>query len=153
MYCEAHSHGTFHLGSVRGALPESEDESDGLCNMPDEFDWQTYLLYHPDIRDTGIVDEGRAKEHYCRYGKKKKLLYKRVDVTMRYTACTGKSMDKIHGYMTASTANLNLLYYLAKLRKTSCKLSKHYMHRHNAPCIALLCEEKKLLLTVSKMFH
>ena len=79
-------------GAVRGAFLDSKHGEKTACNVPIDFDWHTYLLYHPDIWDAGIVDEGRAREHYCATGREKKLLYKRLDVTIRYTACTGRSM-------------------------------------------------------------
>ena len=28
--------------------------------------WQTYLLYHPDLRASGIAEEQQAKEHYIK---------------------------------------------------------------------------------------
>ena len=84
-------------GTVRGALLDLKYEDKTACNIPEDFDWQTYLLYHPDIRDEGIVDEPRAREHFCATGQEKKLIYKRLDVTMRYTACTGRSMPSPKG--------------------------------------------------------
>jgi len=36
--------------------------------LPRDFDWQTYLLYHPDLRASGITEEQQAKEHYIKQG-------------------------------------------------------------------------------------
>ena len=102
----------FLLGAVRGASLEQRDET--ACIVPDGFDWQTYLLYHPDIRDRGIVDEPRAREHYCTTGQEKKLLYKRLDVTLRYTACTGRSMLATFSYLPPILSSLTCLQKLER---------------------------------------
>ena len=58
--------------------------------VPPDFDWQTYVSYHPKLRDVGIASEAHAREHYATAGRHQRLVYKRLDVTMRYTACTGE---------------------------------------------------------------
>ena len=57
--------------------------------LPREFDWQTYLLYHPDLRAVGISTETLAKLHYLKQGRAEGRVYKRLRVILRYTACTG----------------------------------------------------------------
>lgn len=57
--------------------------------LPRDFDWQTYLLYHPDLRASGIVEEQQATEHYIKQGRAEGRVYKRLRVLLRYTACTG----------------------------------------------------------------
>lgn len=58
--------------------------------LPPDFDWQSYILYHPELQDVGILSEEQAKEHYQQIGGRKKLLHRQIRVIMRYTACTGK---------------------------------------------------------------
>ena len=57
--------------------------------LPAEFDWQTYLLYHPDLRASGVSTEAQAKQHYIKQGRAEGRVYKRLRVIVRYTACTG----------------------------------------------------------------
>lgn len=58
--------------------------------MPPDFDWSTYLLYHPDLRETaGVLTEEDAKVHYVTTGRSQGRFYKRLRVLLRYTACTG----------------------------------------------------------------
>lgn len=57
--------------------------------LPAEFDWQTYLLYHPDLRASGVSTEAQAKQHYIKQGRAEGRVYKRLRVILRYTACTG----------------------------------------------------------------
>jgi hypothetical protein len=61
-------------------------------DVPSDFDWQAYVAYHPKLRDVGVATEGRAKEHYATAGRYQKLVYKKLRVTMTYTACTGRYM-------------------------------------------------------------
>ena len=63
-----------------------------LCQLPADFDWGMYLRYHPEIWDRGAIDSSQTKDHYCTEGRRKGLLYKKIDVIMRYTACTGRTM-------------------------------------------------------------
>ncbi len=62
--------------------------------LPAEFDWQTYLLYHPDLRASGISTEAQAKQHYIKQGRAEGRVYKRLRVIVRYTACTGAYTKK-----------------------------------------------------------
>ncbi len=34
--------------------------------LPPDFDWKTYMLYHPDLQAVGITTELQAKEHYLK---------------------------------------------------------------------------------------
>ena len=59
-------------------------------NLPSDFDWQTYILYHPELRDQdNIQTEEQAKQHYLSKGRAEGRIYKRLRVLLRYTACTG----------------------------------------------------------------
>ena len=60
-----------------------------ITNAPADFDWQTYLLYNPELRDAGIDSQQQAEEHYIKTGYFQGLMYKRLRVLLRYTACTG----------------------------------------------------------------
>ena len=60
--------------------------------LPAEFDWQTYLLYHPDLRASGVTTEAQAKQHYIKQGRAEGRVYKRLRVILRYTACTGAAL-------------------------------------------------------------
>jgi len=63
--------------------------------LPADFDWQAYVSYHPRLRDVGIATEAHAREHYATAGRHQKLVYRKLRVTMRYTACTG---EQRHGH-------------------------------------------------------
>lgn len=60
-----------------------------IAGLPAEFDWQTYLLYYPDLRQAGIDTESKARQHYLEWGHSEGRLHKRLRVLLRYTACTG----------------------------------------------------------------
>ncbi|BDA41859.1 hypothetical protein COCOBI_02-6540 [Coccomyxa sp. Obi] len=55
----------------------------------EDFDWHTYLLYYPDLKQAGIDTQGKAREHYRAFGRAEGRLHKQVRVLLRYTACTG----------------------------------------------------------------
>lgn len=74
-------------GSFVGASPRSEPQKPP--RIPADFDWQTYLLYHPELRDEGVVSEETAKQHYLNRGRAEGYVYRRLRVVLRYTACTG----------------------------------------------------------------
>ncbi|KAK9844459.1 hypothetical protein WJX74_002810 [Apatococcus lobatus] len=57
--------------------------------IPADFDWQTYLLYHPELKDEGVVSEETARHHYLSRGRAEGYVYRRLRVVLRYTACTG----------------------------------------------------------------
>ena len=78
-------------GSEARPVEKSQEEADQalLSQVPADFDWQSYLSYHPEVLDSGVVTEAQAKEHYAVHGRQQRLLYKRLRVIMRYTACTG----------------------------------------------------------------
>ena len=46
--------------------------------LPQEFDWQTYLLYQPELRYSGITTEELAKRHYLDFGRAEGRIYKRL---------------------------------------------------------------------------
>lgn len=60
-----------------------------INKAPADFDWQTYLLYNPELRDAGIGSQQQAEQHYIQTGYSQGLMYKRLRVILRYTACTG----------------------------------------------------------------
>ena len=60
-----------------------------ISRIPADFDWQTYLLYNPELRDAGISTQQQAEEHYVSIGYAQGMIYKRLRVLLRYTACTG----------------------------------------------------------------
>lgn len=89
-----------------------------LTALPDGFDWQSYLVYHPDLKDAGILSRPQAEEHYRQFGVKQKLLYKRIHVVMRYTACTGAHhlLMNLHQndiYCTCSPVSLSHSMFVA----------------------------------------
>mmetsp|Transcript_3827 Transcript_3827/g.11047 ORF Transcript_3827/g.11047 Transcript_3827/m.11047 type:complete len:533 (-) Transcript_3827:775-2373(-) len=59
------------------------------AQLPKDFDWKTYMLYHPDLQVVGITSEEQAKDHYLKQGRAEGRIYKRLRVLLRYTACTG----------------------------------------------------------------
>lgn len=38
--------------------------------LPEDFDWEFYISYYPDIKDAGLNNEKLAKYHYINWGKK-----------------------------------------------------------------------------------
>ena len=82
------------LPVVQKALPQSPPRpppasKQRITSPPADFDWQTYLLYNPELRDAGISSQQQAEEHYIRTGYAQGMIYKRLRVLLRYTACTG----------------------------------------------------------------
>jgi hypothetical protein len=71
-------------GSAGGVIQKS-----GNDGVPASFDWQTYLLYHPEVKEAGVDSEEAAKRHYIEVGRQLGFIYKRLRVIMRYTACGG----------------------------------------------------------------
>ena len=71
----------------QGGLHSHEEAGQGL--VPVDFDWQTYLLYHPELQEQGVKTESLAKKHYASIGRGEGRVYKRLRVLLRYTACTG----------------------------------------------------------------
>lgn len=67
----------------------SQPTSKRITSAPADFDWQTYLLYNPELRDAGISSQQQAEAHYIQTGYYQGLMYKRLRVLLRYTACTG----------------------------------------------------------------
>ena len=64
--------------------------ADIVVQVPPDFDWSTYLLYHPELREQEQVQtEDDAKLHYVEKGRAEGRFYKRLRVLLRYTACTG----------------------------------------------------------------
>ncbi len=68
-----------------GLQPLEEPDGGDL----EDFDWQTYLLYYPDLKQAGIDTEEKARKHYKAFGHGEGRLCKRLRVLLRYTACTG----------------------------------------------------------------
>ena len=77
--------------ALRGSLDSQTAAKDGQENihLPRDFDWQTYLLYHPDLRLRNVTLEHEAEAHYMSEGRAEGRVYKRLRVVLRYTACTG----------------------------------------------------------------
>lgn len=62
---------------------------DQMAELLAEFDWQTYLIYYPDLKKAGIDTEAKARQHYTAWGRAEGRVHKRLRVILRYTACTG----------------------------------------------------------------
>ena len=58
-------------------------------SMLDNFDWQAYLAYYPDLLFSGINSESKAQQHYLEHGRLEGRVCKRLKVLLHYTACTG----------------------------------------------------------------
>lgn len=67
-----------------GRLPDVSDQG-----IPADFSWQTYLSYHPELRGYGITTQLQCEEHYIRQGRSEGRIYKRLDLTLRYSVCHG----------------------------------------------------------------
>jgi hypothetical protein len=80
--------------------------------LPDTFDWQTYLMYYPDLRQENITSEADAQQHYLRYGRAERRVYRRMRVLLRYTACTGlinQHYSHIAAFTLAAVVNAELV--------------------------------------------
>jgi hypothetical protein len=64
--------------------PQSERD-----RLPEEFSWQAYLKWNPELEANGIHDQESAERHFLTVGKSQNLVYKDFDLTLRYTACGG----------------------------------------------------------------
>ena len=73
---------------VQPATAEVSDLTD-TGDLPNDFDWQAYLSYYPDLLQSGIYSESQAQQHFLEYGRQEGRIYKRLKVLMHYTACTG----------------------------------------------------------------
>lgn len=58
-------------------------------HLPADFSWKTYLLYHPDLRSYGITTQQQSEDHYLRQGRNEGRLYKRMNLLLRYSVCSG----------------------------------------------------------------
>ncbi len=54
-----------------------------------DFNYQTYLLFNPDLRASGIRTAESAWSHYQTKGKQRGRQPERVPVLVRYMACHG----------------------------------------------------------------
>ncbi len=73
---------------LRRTRPGRGQRCSALC-PPSLTGKRTYLLYHPDLRASGVSTEAQAKQHYIKQGRAEGRVYKRLRVIVRYTACTG----------------------------------------------------------------
>ena len=71
-----------------GLQPSSEVFTDA-DSLPEDFDWQAYLAYYPDLLGSGISSEVEAQQHYLEHGRQEGRIHKRLKVLLYYTACTG----------------------------------------------------------------
>lgn len=77
-------------GSADSAELSAADSTASAQQLPSDFDWQTYVLYHPELREVeNVQTEEQAKQHYLTKGRAEGRIYKRLRVLLRYTACTG----------------------------------------------------------------
>ena len=73
-----------HAGQARRELwlclvpqdrgPEDLPASSARGIMPPDFDWHTYLLYHPELRTLGVDTDKLAREHYMQQGRAEVLI-------------------------------------------------------------------------------
>ena len=45
-----------------------------LTSVPHDFDWQTYLVYHPELCSLGVDSDKLAREHYVQQGRAEVLI-------------------------------------------------------------------------------
>ena len=50
-------------------------EPNKLSNLPQDFDWKTYIKVNPDLTMFGVNTEVRAQNHYLTYGIKEGRQY------------------------------------------------------------------------------
>jgi len=53
-------------------------EANFLKNIPEDFDYQTYLDNYPDLRKNGIDNEEKARQHWLNYGRKEERIWKKL---------------------------------------------------------------------------
>ncbi|CAL5219417.1 g1245 [Coccomyxa viridis] len=74
----------------QGLHPSSESRNSTEAeDLPEDFDWQAYLAYYPDLVSSGISSESGAQQHYLAHGRQEGRVHRRLKVLMHYTACTG----------------------------------------------------------------
>ena len=71
-------------------LRQSSRELRGQMILPEDFDWKAYTAYNPDVFNMGVTSEEAAVEYYLDKGAEQGLVHHRLNVLLRYTACTGK---------------------------------------------------------------
>jgi hypothetical protein len=72
--------------TLPGVGPGNADSS--LATLPQDFDWKAYKIFNPDFAGK-LNTEADAKEHYLAHGLQQRRLYKRVPITISYTATWG----------------------------------------------------------------
>jgi hypothetical protein len=95
------------LNNATGRESQREVKADS-----EAFDWQTYLLYYPDLVAAGVATEEAAKQHYVRWGKTEGRIPRRLRVLLRYTACTGlinQHYSHIAAFTLAAALNAELV--------------------------------------------
>ena len=49
-----------------------------LALLPEDFDWECYLKYNPDLEKAGLVTQNHAIAHYLIHGRNEARIYKSV---------------------------------------------------------------------------
>ena len=75
--------------------------------LPPDFDWRTYLLYHPDLVARGITTAAAAGRHYLAAGRSEGRPAKRLRVLLRYSVCGGL-INQHYAHITALTLAASL---------------------------------------------
>ena len=81
------------VGGPHGSQPKPTASSSrigqrrGSAYPPDHFNWRSYLLYHTDLRASGIRTAEAAWAHYQTKGKLRQTPH--IPVLLRYMACQG----------------------------------------------------------------
>ena len=116
-------------------LRQSSREVRGQVILPEDFDWKAYTAYNPDVFNMGVTSEESAVEYYLDKGAEQGLVHHRLNVLLRYTACTGKLIiSRLHKLgqkliVLNSIILLKLIYSLAPFQVT-CNSTLSHLQEH-----------------------
>lgn len=62
------------LKVLTGLSAARAQRSSAVNSVPPDFDWHTYLAYHPELRSLGVNSDELAREHYVHQGRAEVLI-------------------------------------------------------------------------------
>jgi len=68
LVCEIYANDFEYFGYSKNEIPTKRPSKE-LGLIPDDFDWQTYLLLSPDLRHAGLATEREVVRHYLEFGR------------------------------------------------------------------------------------
>lgn len=90
-------------------------------DSPKAFNWRSYLALNPDLEQSGIDSEFKAKQHFIQHGKLEGRAFRDFKVRMHYTACTGlinQQYSHIAAFILSSAIGAELVLPPALMRNS-----------------------------------